>query len=122
MRTDKELLELAAKAAGVKIDKSPYNGGGRSNTGFDIAGNAIINWHNGEKWNPLADYSDALLLAAHLEVDISISAKEVSVLYWLDATKEELGTIEVAVTHTFSKDAALCRAITMAAAEIGEVT
>lgn len=40
--TDHELLELAAKAVGIKIDKSPYNGGGSGNDGFDIAGNAVL--------------------------------------------------------------------------------
>ena len=68
--TDKELLELAAKAAGIKIDKSTSNGGGMSNTGFDVAGNAVLDWHNFKWWNPLTNDGDALRLAFVLKIDI----------------------------------------------------
>ena len=67
---DRELLELAAKAARLKIDKSEYNGGGSGNTGFDILGNAVLDWHNGKKWNPLRDDGDALRLAVKLKLDV----------------------------------------------------
>ncbi|AXT46367.1 hypothetical protein [Chromobacterium rhizoryzae] len=67
---DRELLELAAKAAGVKIDKSPCNGGGIGNTGFDLAGNAVIDRHNGTVWNPLTDDGDALRLAVKLGISV----------------------------------------------------
>lgn len=70
MNYKRELLELAAKAAGVKIDKSSHNGGGSKNTGFDLAGNAVIDWHNGKTWNPLEDDGDALRLAANLGIDL----------------------------------------------------
>ena len=69
-KTDRELLELAAKAAGVRIDKSPYNGGGHGNTGFDVLGNAVLDWHNGTKWNPLTDDGDALRLAVNLQLTV----------------------------------------------------
>lgn len=68
--TDRELLEAAAKAAGISIDKSAANGGGVDNTGFDMAGNAVLDWRNGKTWNPLSDDGDALRLAAHLRFDI----------------------------------------------------
>lgn len=58
----KELLELAAKAADIKIDKSPYNGGGFGNNGFDMLGNLVVDWHNNIKWNPINDDGDALRL------------------------------------------------------------
>uniref|UniRef100_A0A6M3M7T6 Uncharacterized protein n=1 Tax=viral metagenome TaxID=1070528 RepID=A0A6M3M7T6_9ZZZZ len=64
--TDRELLELAAKAAGLKIDKSPHNGGGTKNDGFDLLGNAVLDWHNNIRWNPLTDDGDALRLAVDL--------------------------------------------------------
>lgn len=67
---DRELLELAAKAAGLKIDKSPYNGGGIGNDGFDMLGNVVLDWHNGVTWNPLTDDGDAFRLAAKLELNI----------------------------------------------------
>lgn len=70
MNDKRELLELAAKVAGVKIDKSPYNGCGGKNIGFDLAGNAVIDWHNGKIWNPLEDDGDALRLAVKLRLVI----------------------------------------------------
>ena len=57
--SDRRLLELAAKAAGLRIDKSKYNGGGSNNTGFDMDGNAMLDWHNNVIWNPLTRGGDA---------------------------------------------------------------
>lgn len=58
--TDRELLEMAAKAAGIKLDwyepTSKY-------------GQAVAQIGN-EFWNPLTDDGDALRLAAHLKIDI----------------------------------------------------
>lgn len=68
--SDRELLEWAAKAAGLQIDKSPYNGGGFGNDGFDFLGNAVLDWHNGTKWNPLTDDGDALRLAVKLRLNL----------------------------------------------------
>ena len=70
--TDRELLEAAAKAAGIVIDKSATNGGGRDNTGFDMPGNAVLDWHNGTMWNPLANDGDALRLAVKLHMDVVV--------------------------------------------------
>ena len=64
--TDLELLELAAKAARIKKDDSPCNGGGFGNDGFDCAGNMMLDWHNNKRWNPLTDDGDALRLAVKL--------------------------------------------------------
>jgi hypothetical protein len=66
--TDRELLELAAKAAGIAIDYSTMNGGGFGNTGFDMMGNAVLDWHNAVKWNPLTDDGDAFRLAIQLRM------------------------------------------------------
>lgn len=63
---DRELLKLAAKAAGLKIDNSEYNGGGANNDGFDILGRAVLDWHNGVTWDPLNDDGDALRLAVKI--------------------------------------------------------
>ena len=70
---DRELLELAAKAAGIKIDKSETNGGGRGNTGFDLLGNAVLDWHNDKTWNPLTDDGDALRLAVRLSIKLDFA-------------------------------------------------
>lgn len=63
---DKELLELAAKAAGLIIDRSETSGGGIGNTGFDALGNAVLDWHDYKTWNPLTDDGDAFRLAMQL--------------------------------------------------------
>ena len=68
--TDRELLESAAKAIWLKIDKSATNGGGEGNTGFDMMGNVMLDWHNNVKWNPLVDDGDALRLAVKLGLNI----------------------------------------------------
>lgn len=68
--TDRELLELAAKAAGIRIDKSETNGGGVGNYGFSVTGDAMLDWHNNIRWNPLSDDGDALRLAVKLRLSI----------------------------------------------------
>lgn len=68
---DRTLIEQAALAAGIKIDKSETNGGGRGNTGFDVMGNAVLDWHNGTTWNPLTDDGDAFRLAVKLQLQIT---------------------------------------------------
>lgn len=57
MKTDRELLELAAKAAGVEIE---YWAGEcpRVRSGFPV------------DWNPLTDDGDALRLASKLLLDV----------------------------------------------------
>jgi len=70
MTTDRELLEMAAKAAGLRIDKSTTNGGGMGNTGFSITGDAMLDWHNNVCWNPLKDDGDALRLAVKLQLKV----------------------------------------------------
>jgi len=67
---DKTLVELAAKAAGIEIDKSSHNGGGHWNTGFDMLWNAVIDWRNGKTWNPLKVDGDAFRLAVKLSISI----------------------------------------------------
>lgn len=68
VETDRELLEFAAKAAGISIDKSEANGGGVGNNGFSITGDAMLDWHNNIRWNPLIDDGDALRLAVKLDI------------------------------------------------------
>ena len=127
---DRELLELAAKAAEVEIDKSPYNGGGHGNIGFDVMGNAVLDWHNGTKWNPLADDGDALRLAVTLGISITPYP-----IYRSDArhavvakqrrsgdTLRELNPTETLEPYGDNPCAATRRAIVRAAAEIGKGT
>jgi hypothetical protein len=114
--TDRQLLELAAKAAGLRIDKSPYNGGGAGNTGFDVCGNAVLDWHNGKTWNPLTSDGDALRLAVKLQllVDVADHNHE-TVVIWADGPFDG-----VREPHETDPYAATRRAIVRAAAAIAE--
>lgn len=100
--TDRELLELAALAAGVdyQLDDAgqtiEYFGGGLQ-LPFDDG-----------KWNPLTDDGDALRLAVRLNIPVYPYDDETST-----------GTIGVVAKNWGSKEANTRRAIVMAAAEIG---
>ena len=99
MKTDRELLELAAKAAGIPYKALPHSGSC---------------W---EKWDPLNDDGDALRLAVKLRLTVS----------WDRFDDEDYATATPPHTHQgydcmVSQDpyAATRRAITRAAAAIGE--
>lgn len=63
--SDKELLELAARAAGIEGAWTDSGCDDRGNdTGLLLAGNTNY------IWNPLADDGDALRLAVKLKIDI----------------------------------------------------
>jgi hypothetical protein len=117
--TDRELLEKAARAAGMIIDKSPYSGGGTGNTGFDAAGNAVLDWHNGQTWNPLRDDGDALRLAVKLGLRVQCVELDHSSV---DDGNNEGPRIWQAVTTKFDPYAATRRAIVRAAAAIADST
>lgn len=105
--TDRELLELAAKAAGIV------------QTGYVSEGqyhHAALLYDNEDdcsvRWNPLIDDGDAMRLACRLSADVFINQVTIRV---------EIGRI--VVTQEISrgdKPAATRRAITRAAAEIGK--
>ncbi len=97
-RTDKELLELAARAAGVVI------------LGFFDCGSIKSRVHSDVRWNPLADDGDAFRLAVKLELYI-----------FIDDKKTHVDSHDMTVLERF-KDCpyvATRRAIVRAAAEIG---
>ena len=94
--TDRELLELAAKAAGYEYAK---NGGYIVVDG--IPGN----------WNPLSDDGDALRLAVRLEMDVSLGLR--------GAVIEQGHGHKVQDLDDDDPYAAARRAIVRAAAEIG---
>lgn len=98
--TDRELLELAAKAAGMKIlgwlDGVPDVGCARN-----------IVW-----WNPLTDDGDALRLAVKLELKISHRTVDVDV-------SRGNASASVYVPTYSGREEATRRAIVRAAAEIG---
>lgn len=104
--TDRELLELAAKASEIKIlDWSPWpnHGGGW----IDDAEQTY--------WNPLRDSGDALRLAVKLKMDVT-AGQSIKVVcatnsYGASRVVLPLGNDHVATTRL---------AIVMAAAEIGK--
>lgn len=69
-KTDRELLELAAKAAGISGgwgDKIEYHNGA-----VDLRDVWILEGDDFVPWNPLIDDGDALRLAAALELELLI--------------------------------------------------
>ena len=112
--SDKELLELAAKAAGfgdefgVAWTETEYP----RNSGFYGAlWNGFGHGETAELWNPLTDDGDALRLAVRLGLAINITPSKVY------ASNGVYGINEV--MDTSDPDAATRRAIVRAAAEIG---
>ena len=91
--TDRELLELAAKAAGMNIEWQPCGWAHDNNTGCE--------------WNPITDDGDALRLAVKLNM-LEEGSRPFVELMWRLAT--EVGSDDFEATR---------RAIVRAAAEIG---
>jgi len=108
--TDRELLELAAKAAGYS-----------THIAGDIvwhAGNETYNW-NGEldsEWNPLSDDGDAMRLAVKLNLSVYPDEVMVNVTH----TRKPFSELEVIEDEFDDLYAATRRAIVRAAAEIGK--
>ena len=117
MTTDRELLELAAKAGGIRIDKSETNGGGVGNDGFCVTGDAMLDWHNNIRWNPLTNDGDALRLAVRLGIGVQSWSR----LGLSHAGAETVvKSIVIKELHEGDPSAATRRAIVRAAAEIGK--
>lgn len=106
MKTDRELLELAAKAAGI----GPVIGFAAESCGLMIGPRAYVRY-----WRPLTDDGDALRLAVKLKLDINFleGYQEVIVQaydFWAEAT----------VAYTDDRGQDVRRAIVREAAAIGE--
>ena len=112
--TDRELLEMAAKAAGIPIDRSETNGGGVGNDGFGLTGDLMLDWHNDIRWNPLRDDGDALRLAVKLRIDIEWDEQTAG------RTVEAYQRGEESCFCATEAEADYRRAIVRAAAAIGE--
>ena len=100
---DKELLQLAAKAAGFSLLFE------FSEHGFDAKKHGV--WKNeeiGSPWNPLSDFRDAMKLSELIGVRVGLGAVEHA-----DGSM----TVE---NDLSDPEAATCRAIVRAAAEIGK--
>ena len=103
MNNDRELLELAAKAAGYKV------------LFVDVMGGFIDS--DGEIWSPLKDDGDALRLAVRLELDLFHSCISVRAMH----RRDDMGAAIRCRGNNPQMDpyAATRRAIVRAAAEIG---
>ena len=116
--TDRELLELAAKAFGFGKQNPPDNphcwtaseypkGSGRYGALWNYVGHA----DTAELWNPLEDDGDALRLAVQLEMDVSFGLG--------GAVVEQSHGRKVLELDDNDPYVATRRAIVRAAAEIG---
>jgi len=109
MKTDRELLELAAKAAGVDWFDEPAA----------VAGIGL-HMKSGPFWNPLTDDGDALRLAVKLrlviDTDYNDGAAVGSAFLDMDCCHES----DNAMSFGADRNTATRRAIVRAAAAIGE--
>lgn len=117
--TDRELLEQAAKAAGIEIAQWSNSQAG----GFIAKGSAYLDSWGDERiprdfWNPLTDDGDALRLAVKLGLDIESDLPAHLVEVWFPNGINTCGS----VYEPYGNDpyAATRRAIVRAAAEIGK--
>ncbi|HDY5286410.1 TPA: hypothetical protein RQ692_004066 [Pseudomonas aeruginosa] len=105
---DRELLELAARAAGIKarwfrVKQWRQVGGYRMQTGQED----VFGTHHSKPWNPLTDDGDALRLAVSTMLHKRLHEILTGPAYRADAL-------------SYGEQCATRRAITRAAAEIGK--
>ena len=107
--SDRELLELAAKAAGIDYKKDDRDWGHEDHCAFWSYDDLCT---CGARWNPLLDDGDALRLAVKLRLTVEQWKTNEAVCYNKsgDGVYEDYGN---------DPDAATRRAIVRAAAEIG---
>jgi hypothetical protein len=102
--TDKELLELAAKAAGYKLHIWGIEG---------CENVSRMDTLSPTRWNPLENDADAFQLMVKLNLAVEVCKEKTMVFYdGFDA--------KTTCTNAFDKADAARRAIVMAAAEIGK--
>jgi hypothetical protein len=112
MSTDRELLELAAKARGLpQADRISADG---SHLFYEVGDRDCETWTT---WNPLTDDGDALRLAVKLRMDIDFNSNEVDVWHWVAKLEDDKAFISASFLD--DPNAATRRCIVMAAAEIG---
>jgi hypothetical protein len=88
--TDRELLEAAAKAAGLGVTVPVF--GVPPFMGLRLIGGAL--------WNPLADDGDALRLAVKLDLTVMIGAvRDVSGQLFLDKSEDDLEATRRAIVR-----------------------
>lgn len=104
---DRELLELAAKAAGIELDNAPrYNG--------------WLTTAGGARWNPLTSDGDALRLAVKLRLEIDHNHPQDNDGWVMALENGKMAGPTETVDGESGRFAATRRAIVRAAAEIGK--
>ncbi|HCF3952681.1 hypothetical protein AAA617_16775 [Pseudomonas aeruginosa] len=104
---DRELLELAARAAGMNIQRSRLDD--PLHRDFLMNGEGVRNpGQCSFPWNPLTDDGDALRLAVLLNLEIHSPQSDPTVMF------------RTAEHDVFYQDTCIRRAIVRAAAEIGK--
>ena len=116
--TDRELLELAAKAAGIEYDSAASFSTDPSHKFFGLWLKIDGEPYEGQRrrWNPLTDDGDALRLAVALEIHVFrfyrlTTARWPNATWAIDVRDSDYGDSPYAATR---------RAIVRAAAEIGK--
>jgi hypothetical protein len=107
--SDKELLEWAAKAAGIELEWGDTN-----SPGYYSQWRGLPQWNN---WNPLTDDDDALRLAVNCHIDIR------HFMYRdnrMDCLVDRIGRVFAENVDQEDPCAATRRAIVRAAAAIGK--
>ena len=118
MKTDKELLQLAAKAARKDLtgyewfDTPFYTGFQRRNIDPESGMEEQT-----QEYNPLADDAQAFRMAVDLDMDVCLSPKDKDVTAFVYCNGEVASKAE---NYAADKHAATRRAIVRAAAAIGE--
>lgn len=119
-KSDRELLELAAKAVGFLLCGYSWIAENEDDEECEILDAAFVKHHQEQelasKWNPLTDDGDALRLAARLNFRVDISYGTVRIVDELD-NEHYLSGI---VTDCGGQMAIVRLAIVRAAASVGE--
>lgn len=122
--TDRELLELAAKAAGIKYDPEASKPHPVSGVWFGLwlTYDREPTEYDRRRWNPLEDDGDALRLAVKLRLHILHNDRGEPVLWVSAVLNKTLTHAAEEFSHESQRAAATRRAIVRAAAEIGRAS
>ncbi len=112
--TDRELLELAAKAAGLQLCGYSLVGENEDDEECEVLEAAFVKLSQQQEiatmWNPLTDDGDALRLAVKLHMQVSVTTES--------CRAETLPCLGVRVNDS-DENLATRRAVVMAAAAVG---
>ena len=125
MKSDRELLELAAKAAGLQLCGYSWIGENEDDDEFEILDAAFVRHCQEQgfatRWNPLTDDGDAFRIVATLGLGIVFGQYAPCDIYSVYINEPEGGdTLSVGVIGDNESSGVVRRAIVRAAAVIGK--